>query len=60
MKGLSQLSALLYIIIWGLAYNSPLVAQEDTIEWAPIGAKWWYDFPVGVSQLSLGSLRVLV
>jgi hypothetical protein len=45
---------------WSIPYlivntvcSLPLLSQIEPVEWAPIGAKWWYNYTMGVTDPSL-------
>ncbi|MBK8504001.1 MAG: hypothetical protein IPL46_18415 [Saprospiraceae bacterium] len=41
-----------YLIV-NICWSLPLISQIEPIEWAPIGAKWWYNYTMGVSDPSI-------
>lgn len=36
-----------------ICWSLPLISQTEPVEWAPVGAKWWYNDTRGVSDPSL-------
>ena len=45
------------VLIMTLIAVKPVFGQNnaDSVEWAPVGAKWWYNYSVGVSVKTCGT-----